>query len=73
MGYKQIIRNLREDNDLTQAQVADMLGISQRVYSRYETGTNTMPIKHLISLCNYYKVSADYILGLPQGRNYPQR
>lgn len=58
------MRELREDRDLKQAAVASVLGISQQVYSRYETGTNEMPIHHLIKLCQYYQVSADYILGL---------
>ena len=57
------IRALREDNDLTQAQVAAVLGTSQTMYARYERGANELPIHHLISLCRYYNVSADYILG----------
>ena len=63
-NYWEIMRELREDRDLKQAAVASVLGISQQVYSRYETGTNEMPIHHLIKLCRYYHVSADYILGL---------
>jgi len=58
-----IIRDLREDNDLTQAQVAEYLGTSQTMYARYERGANEMPIRHLIKLCDLYSVSADYILG----------
>ena len=56
------IRGLREDNDLTQAQVAEILGTSQTMYARYERGANEMPIRHLISLCRLYNVSADYFL-----------
>ena len=63
MTYQQRIRDLREDADLTQAQVAQKLGTSQRVYSRYETGYCEMPIRHLVTLCSFYNVSADYILG----------
>ena len=59
-----IIRDLREDNDLTQAQVAKLLGTSQTMYARYERGANELPIHHLIRLCEIYGVSADYILGL---------
>jgi transcriptional regulator with XRE-family HTH domain len=59
----EIIRGLREDHDLTQAQVAEILGTSQTMYARYERGANEMPIRHLITLCQYYNVSADYILG----------
>ncbi len=57
------LRGLREDNDLTQKQVAEVLGTSQTMYARYERGANEMPIRHLITLCKYYNVSADYLLG----------
>ncbi len=56
------LRGLREDNDLTQAQVAQVLGTSQTMYARYERGANEMPIRHLVTLCRYYNVSADYFL-----------
>lgn len=62
--YPEILRELREDNDLTQKQIADILGTTQQVYSRYEKGINEVPIRHLITLCRFYNVSADYILGL---------
>ncbi len=62
--YTERIRDLREDHDLTQQAVAEFLGTTQQVYSRYEKGVNEMPIRHLIALCRYYNVSADYILGL---------
>ena len=58
------IRDLREDHDKTQEQIARVLGTSQTMYARYERGTNQLPIHHLITLCKYYGVSADYILGL---------
>ena len=61
--FTEIIRGLREDHDLTQAQVAEVLGTSQTMYARYERGANEMPIRHLVSLCLYYNISADYILG----------
>lgn len=63
MEYCRIIRDLREDADLTQTQVAEILGTSQTMYARYERGANEMPIRHLLTLCDLYKVSADYILG----------
>lgn len=63
-SYVDVIRELREDNDLTQSQVAKILGTTQQVYSRYEKGENELPIRHLISLCKFYKVSADYVLCL---------
>ncbi len=56
------IRGLREDNDLTQTQIAEILGTSQTMYARYERGANEMPIHHLIALCKFYNVSADYLL-----------
>lgn len=62
--YVDIIKELREDKDLTQQDVANVLGTTQQVYSRYENGDNEMPIRHLITLCRFYKVSADYILCL---------
>lgn len=65
-AYTTIIRELREDRDLTQGDVAAVLGTTQQVYSRYECGANELPIRHLITLCRFYKVSADYILGLPR-------
>ena len=63
-SYVDVIRELREDNDLTQSEVAKYLGTTQQVYSRYEKGENELPIRHLISLCKLYNVSADYILCL---------
>ena len=65
--YQIRIKELRQDNDLTQKQVAQYLGIEQTVYSRYERGINDMKIENLVKLCKLYKVSADYILGLPKG------
>lgn len=63
-SYIQIIRELREDHDKTQTEIAAYLGTTQQVYSRYEKGENEMPVRHIIALCRYYNVSADYILGL---------
>lgn len=68
--YQIRLRQLREDHDKTQTEIAEYLGINQTVYSRYETGKNDMKPFQLIALCEYYKVSADYILGLPEGRPY---
>ncbi|MDD5944820.1 MAG: helix-turn-helix transcriptional regulator [Clostridia bacterium] len=64
VDYIQRIRNLREDADKTQAEIAEILGTSQTMYARYERGANELPVRHLIALCKYYRVSADYILGL---------
>jgi len=67
-SYMDHLRALREDNDLTQAQIAEVLGTSQTMYARYEREANELPIRHFVTLCRYYKVSADYILGLNEGR-----
>ena len=60
--YKRI-RDLREDNDLSQKQVAQMLGMSQTGYSKYETGENDIPTHILIKLADFYGTSVDYLLG----------
>lgn len=62
----QRIRDLREDHDLSQAKVAEILKISQSTYSRYESGHLDIPTEILISMAKYYKVSTDYILGLTE-------
>ena len=62
--YPDIIRELREDRDLTQSDIAKVLGTTQQVYSRYEKGIYEMPVRHIITLCKFYQVSADEILGL---------
>ena len=61
--YFKRIEELRIDHDLTQQQVADILGCKREVYRRYEKGTRTIPIDFLIVLAKYYKVSIDYIVG----------
>ena len=61
--YTKRIRDLREDKDLNQTDVAKVLHTNQRVYSNYEIGKRALPIDHLITLCKLYNVSADYILG----------
>lgn len=57
------IRELREDNDLKQKDIALLLQTTQQVYSRYENGENEIPLHHLITLARFYKVSLDYIAG----------
>ena len=69
-AYKEVIvkfkriKDLREDNDKLQKDIANLLGISQQYYSDYENGKRTIPIQHLITLANYYNTSIDYIVGL---------
>ncbi len=60
--YKRI-RDLREDKDMTQKQIAEVLGMSQTGYSKYETGENDIPTPVLLKLADFYKTSVDYILG----------
>lgn len=57
------LRDLREDHDMKQKEVAAILGIDQRVYSTYETGKRDIPLHHLITLADFYHVSVDYLLG----------
>lgn len=63
MNYIQRIRDLREDKDLKQSDIANILKTTQGYYSKYELGIRELPIHHLITLCQFYDVSADYILG----------
>lgn len=69
-NYNEILRDLREDRDLTQEEVAKILNTSQSYYAKYENGIRPMPIKHIRTLCLFYRVSADYVLGLPKGLKY---
>ncbi len=63
------LRDLREDRDMTQKQVANIIGMSQTGYSKYETGENDLPTAVLIKLAAYYGVSIDYILGVTDNPN----
>lgn len=58
------IKDLREDRDITQKEIADYLHIKQNTYSQYENGKRQLPIEFLIALAKYYNTSTDYILGL---------
>jgi len=71
-NYYRRLRDLREDHDLTQEQVASYLGMKQSQYSRYERGVRDLPTDILIRLARYYKTSTDYLLGLTNQRKpYP--
>lgn len=61
--YFQRLKDLREDEDLQQSDIAKLLDTTQPQYSRYETGERDLPVKHLVTLADFYNVSADYILG----------
>ncbi|MCI8423299.1 MAG: helix-turn-helix transcriptional regulator [Lawsonibacter sp.] len=71
--YAMYLRGLREDHGLSQENIAKILDTSQTMYARYERGANELPIRHLITLCKFYKVSSDEVLGLDEKkRRYPQ-
>lgn len=63
MDYTQRLRDLREDRELKQETIAKVLNTSQGYYSKYELGIREIPLHHIITLCKYYDVSADYLLG----------
>lgn len=58
-----LLRELREDHDYSQSDIAAVLGISQQHYSKYETGEYELPLRHFITLAEHYRVSADYLIG----------
>lgn len=60
--YIEKLRDLREDHDLTQENIAHILGTSQTMYARYERGANELPLRHFVTLCKFYNVSADSLL-----------
>ena len=74
MDYRTRLKNLREDNDFTQAQIGELIKKSQQGYNHIETGRAELKIEDLAILCNFYKVSADYIIGLTDEKNpYPKK
>lgn len=64
------LRLLRENKELTQQDVADHLKIGRTMYRRYEMGETEIPVRHVKSLCKLYRVSADYVIGLPNDLPY---
>ena len=67
------IRDLREDNDMNQAEMAKLLGVSQQTYSRYESHVTDIPLESLIWLAEYYNTSVDYLLGITSRKEpYPK-
>ncbi|HAY97257.1 MAG TPA: transcriptional regulator [Ruminococcaceae bacterium] len=71
--YNERLKELREDRDVTQQYVADLLKTTRSYYGQYERGVRPLPMEHLITLCKFYGVSADYILGLPENMPFPKR
>lgn len=72
MLYNERIAWIRDCKNITQKEIADYLGIKQQQYSRYEKGINVMPVTYLSKICTYLEVSADYIMGLPEGLPHPK-
>lgn len=72
MEINEKIRALRQDNDLTLKEIADIIGTSYQYYQKYEKGKHPIPSQHIKRLCEFYQVSADYILGLPKGLAWPR-
>ena len=70
MYYLQRLRDLREDMDLQQSDIAKILKTTQPQYSRYETGERELPVRHLVTLADFYNVSADYILGRTNRKDF---
>lgn len=68
MKMRMRIRDLREDNDLTQKQIAEYLMCDQSLYSKYERGEREIPLNLIIKLADYYNVSLDYIVGRSEGK-----
>lgn len=64
------IKEIREDNDLTQVEMATILNVKRSAYSLWELGINTIPLKYLNNFCNYFNISLDYVLELNKNKNY---
>ena len=64
MWKYQRLRDIREDNDKTQSDIAKLLGVSRQQYGRWETGTQEIPLHHIVTLAKYYNISIDYLSGI---------
>ncbi len=64
MDYRERLRNIREDRDLTQAEIGKLLNKSQQGYNHIEIGRAELKIDDLVTLCRFYELSADYVIGL---------
>lgn len=62
------LRTIRKERGLSQAQVADLLETTQQQYSKYEKGTHEIPVRHVITLCKFYEITSDWLLGLTEKR-----
>lgn len=73
MEYTEILKQLRNNRGLNKKDIAELLNISQSGYDKYETGLKALPIKHMVTLCKFYNVSSNYIMGLPDNLEYPKK
>lgn len=73
MEINERIKALRIDADLTQKEMAEILNTEQSYYAKYENGKHPIPTAQIIKICRHFKVSADYILGLPYGLTWPRK
>ncbi len=63
------IRKIRKERGFSQEKIAEVLRTTQQQYSRYEKGENELPVRHVITLCNFYDISADWLLGLKEKKD----
>lgn len=70
---EQNLRDMREDADMKQGDVAAILSITRQQYQLYESGKREIPVHHLITLCRHFGVSADYLLDLPANLKWPRK
>ena len=68
MTYQEKLRDLRQERGLSQSDIALLLNTSQQYYGKYENGIRPPPIDHLVTLCKFYHVSSDWLLGLKESR-----
>lgn len=73
MEYTEILKQLRNNRGLNKKDIAELLNISQSCYDKYETELKALPIKHMVTLCKFYNVSSNYIMGLPDNLEYPKK
>lgn len=73
MEYTEILKQLRNNCGLNKKDIAELLNISQSCCDKYETGLKALPIKHIVTLCKFYNVSSNYIMGLPDNLEYPKK
>lgn len=67
MSITDNLRDIRKERGLSQAQLADLLETTQQQYSKYENGVQEIPVRHIVTICRFYGVSADWLLGLRDG------